>query len=178
MHFNLKLSDINASAPQSFSSLSYQLDLDASQLSNDDELNFYQNIIGILFWSVELSRIDIDYEVSILSRYLAQPRTGHLVQALHILKYLDIYKEKTIAMNLALPNIATPVEDVESRVQNMKSIYSDAMEAISYNVLIPGGRSIHMSFFVDANHTSDKLTRRSQSGIIIYCNSAPILWYS
>ena len=35
-----------------------------------------------------------------------------------------------------------------------------------------------MSCFVDANHASDKITRRSQSGIIIYCNSAPILWYS
>ena len=32
--------------------------------------------------------------------------------------------------------------------------------------------------FVDANHASDKVTRRSQSGILIFCNRAPIMWFS
>ena len=38
-------------------------------------------------WIVELDRIDIAYEVSFLSKILAQPRTGHLYQGLHIFKY-------------------------------------------------------------------------------------------
>ena len=32
--------------------------------------------------------------------------------------------------------------------------------------------------FVDANHDVDKVTRRSQTGILIFCNRAPILWFS
>ena len=32
--------------------------------------------------------------------------------------------------------------------------------------------------FVDANHATEKLTRRSQTGILIFCNRAPILWFS
>ena len=32
--------------------------------------------------------------------------------------------------------------------------------------------------FVDASHGSDRVTRRSQTGILIFCNKAPILWHS
>ena len=31
--------------------------------------------------------------------------------------------------------------------------------------------------FVDANHAADKVTRRSQTGILIFYNRAPILWF-
>ena len=81
-------------------------------------------------------------------------------------------------MDPGLPKIVKPIQDVEDRMRNMKSAYPDAIEEIPPNAPIPRGKSIRMSCFVDANHASDKITRRSQSGIIIYCNSAPILWYS
>jgi hypothetical protein len=32
--------------------------------------------------------------------------------------------------------------------------------------------------FVDASHGSDRSTRRSQTGILIFCNKSPILWHS
>ena len=32
--------------------------------------------------------------------------------------------------------------------------------------------------FVDANHTGDKTTRRSMTGILIFCNRATIIWHS
>ena len=32
--------------------------------------------------------------------------------------------------------------------------------------------------FVDADHAGNKITRRSHSGIIIFCNMAPIDWFS
>ena len=35
-----------------------------------------------------------------------------------------------------------------------------------------------MSCFVDADHAGWQATRRSQTGILIYVNRAPILWYS
>ena len=35
-----------------------------------------------------------------------------------------------------------------------------------------------MHCFVDANHAADKVTMRSQTGILIFCNRAPILWFS
>jgi hypothetical protein len=35
-----------------------------------------------------------------------------------------------------------------------------------------------MSCFVDADHAGCRVTRRSHSGVLIYINRAPILWYS
>ena len=32
--------------------------------------------------------------------------------------------------------------------------------------------------FVDSDHAGDKVTRRSQTGILIFCNTAPIMAYS
>ena len=39
-------------------------------------------------WMVELGRIDIATEVSLLSSHLAYPRHGHLETALHVMSYL------------------------------------------------------------------------------------------
>ena len=33
-------------------------------------------------------------------------------------------------------------------------------------------------YFVDANHAGDKTTRRSMTGILIFCNRAPIILHS
>ena len=71
--FNKKLSDPNVSAPQPFSSVNYRPELDTSVECTSDQVTLYQNIIGVLRWTVELGRIDIAYEVSLLSRYLAKP---------------------------------------------------------------------------------------------------------
>lgn len=35
-----------------------------------------------------------------------------------------------------------------------------------------------MRYYVDSNHAGNLLNRSSHSGIIIYVNNAPIIWYS
>ena len=65
--------------------------------------------MGIICWVVELGRIDIDYEVSILSSYLVQPRNGHIMQALHMFKYLDIQKDNYLACNPSLSELSDPI---------------------------------------------------------------------
>ena len=56
----------------------YYPQLDPSLECDDDASNYYQNLIGILRWSVVLGRIEICVQVSDMSRYLEDPRTGHL----------------------------------------------------------------------------------------------------
>ena len=60
----------------------------------------------------------------------------------------------------------------------MKDMYPDAVEDLPPHALPPRGNPIELSCFVDSDHAGDKITRRSQTGIILYCNSAPIIWYS
>ena len=40
------------------------------------------------------------------------------------------------------------------------------------------GKSVSTHCFVDSDHAGDKVTRRSQTGILIFINRAPIIWYS
>jgi hypothetical protein len=61
-----------------FSTASYRPELDDTDMCDEELHTVYQNIIGILRWIVELGRIDINLEVSLLSQYLVSPRIGHL----------------------------------------------------------------------------------------------------
>ena len=173
--FDKKLSDPNISVKQPFSSLSYRPELDSSALCDDQQAQYFQNLIGVLRWIIELGRIDIAFEVSILSRYLANPLTGHLQQAIHIFKYLDIHRDNVIALDPAYLESPNPNEyNIEQRLEDMKALYSDADEPLPSNAPEPRGKPVQINCFVDADHAGDLKTRRSQTGIIIYCNLAPI----
>ncbi len=37
---------------------------------------------------------------------------------------------------------------------------------------------VQINMFVDASHARNKVTRRSHTGILIYLNTAPVMWYS
>ena len=70
---------------------SYRPELDVSPELTPQDSAYYQSLIGILRWIVELGRIDICLEVSMMSSHLAMPKKGHLDQVLHIFAYLHKY---------------------------------------------------------------------------------------
>jgi hypothetical protein len=37
---------------------------------------------------------------------------------------------------------------------------------------------VQLNVFCDASHARNKINRRSHTGILLYMNRAPILWYS
>ena len=177
--FDPKLSDPKISAKQPFSSPSYLPELDTSAMCDAAQTTYYQNLIGVLRCIVELGRIDINYEVSVLSRYLAAPRTGHLQQSLHIFKYLDIHRDNELAFDPTYLGIPNPSDNTkESKIARMKKYYPDAEEALPSNAPEPRGLPVQINCFVDADHAGDRVTRRSQTGVLIYLNMAPIIWYS
>ena len=59
-----------------------------------------------------------------------------------------------------------------------RDFYQDVEEAIPGDMPPPRGNPMSTHCFVDASHGSDRTTRRSQTGILIFCNRAPIIWYS
>ena len=79
----------NKSTP--FSNHLYRPELDYSSYCNYDLITVFQNLIGILRWMCKLGHLDILYETSVLSQYLAQPRIGHLEQAFHIFHYMKYH---------------------------------------------------------------------------------------
>lgn len=166
-----------------FSSSSYRPELDATQFCENNLITVYQNMIGVLRWIVELGRIDIQHEVSLLSQYLVQPRHGHLSQACNIFRYLKKrYSKGYVVMDPTMWDISWTggPDEVHPRVraQYMTELYPDAVQTMPYDMPEPLGAAVNITCFVDADHAGNKVTRRSHTGIIIFVNSAPIMWYS
>ena len=59
-----------------------------------------------------------------------------------------------------------------------EDFYRGVKEDIPSNMPRPRGLSMSISVFVDANHAGNVSNRRSQTGILIFCNKAPIHWFS
>ncbi len=66
----------------------YDPSTDLSDILDPECSSFYQHLIGVMRWMVELGHIDIATEVSMLSSYLACPRKDHLENALHVMGYI------------------------------------------------------------------------------------------
>jgi len=69
----------------------YSPEVDTSLEFNATDAAYYQSLIGVLRWMVELGRVGICCEVSMMSSHLALPRTGRLEQLYHTFAYLKKY---------------------------------------------------------------------------------------
>ena len=58
--------------------------LDVAPELSTELASYYQSLIGVLRWIVELSSMGICLEVSLLSSHLALPREGHFEQVLQV----------------------------------------------------------------------------------------------
>ena len=153
-------------------SVSYHPSKDVSPELNVQGIQTYQELIGILRWAVKIGRLDILLEVSLLLSHLALPRSGHLQAVYQIFGYLKHVPKRKLYFDPVSPTIS---EDRFHKFE-WEDFYKDAKEAIPLDAPQPRGKSMTTHCFVDANHASDKVTRRSQSGILIFCNRAPIMW--
>lgn len=153
---------------------SYRPELDVSPELAPEVANWYQSAIGVLRWAIELGRIDVTTETSMLASQMALPREGHLVAVLRIFGYLRKHHNSRIAFDPTYPII-----DYESfETKDWKRFYNNVKEPLPPNAPEPRGRPVVARIFVDADHAGDKLTRRSRTGYIMYLNSAVINWYS
>jgi hypothetical protein len=59
-----------------------------------------------------------------------------------------------------------------------KPMYGDIKEAIPPNAPVTRGKAIYLRLFVDSDHAGEHFTRRSRTGVVIYLNMAPIVWFS
>ena len=152
----------------------YRAELDVSPLLNADQANYYMSLIGILRWAVELGRLDIYVDVTLLSSYMAQPRRGHMEQVLHIFAYLKCHLQSNLVFD---PNEIQWDED-KFKQYDWTSFYHDAKESIPPNAPEPRGRAVQINAFCDSDHAGNKITRKSHTGILLYVNAAPVIWYS
>ena len=156
----------------------YYPELDTSNELEGDDITFYQEVIGVLRWAIELGRVDIHLEVSLMSAYQASPRRGHLEELIHIVAYLKHHPKLTLYFDPERANVDESTFDGNSTLSQFQDLYRDAKEELPERMPPPLGVSVRITAFVDASHAANKVTRRSHTGYVIFINRAPIIWYS
>ena len=112
--------------------------------------------------------------VSMLSRYLVSAREGHMDQAFHTFAYLKRYETSTMVFDDTEPDF----DERRFKTCDWSEYYPDAKEMLPPNMPKPRGTAVIMSCCVDADHAGGRSRRRAHTGIIIFLNRAPILWFS
>jgi hypothetical protein len=152
----------------------YSAELDISPELEPEEANYYQSQIGVLRWMVELGRVDIITEVSVLASHLALPREGHMEAVFHIFAYLKAKHNSRMVFDPSYPVI----DESQFKEHDWSNFYGDVKEAIPPNAPEPLGKEVDLRLYVDSSHADDAKTRRSRSGYFIFLNSAPVAWLS
>ena len=152
----------------------YRPELDVSTELDLDQTRYYQELMGILRWITECGRIDILHELSLLSKHNCMPRKGHLEQVFRIFAYLKHNPKKKIVFDPRMLSL----EPSRFKKVDWSEHYPDAKDEKPPKMPEPRGAEVQINAFVDADHAGDKVNRRSHTGIIIFVNRAPIVWYS
>ena len=153
----------------------YRPEIDVSPELGTKDTQLYQQLIGMLRWACELGRVDILYEVSLLSTHLALPREGHLEAAFGVFAYLNKHEDLVLVCD---PKPVRIDPNAFIATDWSESVHGDITEELPSKALEPMGRGVTMTCLVDASHAGDLSTRRSHTSYIIYLNNAPIVFYS
>jgi hypothetical protein len=150
----------------------YRPELDVSELLNDGDASYYMQQIGVLRWAVELARVDICCEVSMMAAFNAMPRRGHLEAVFHIFSYLNSHLRSFLVLDDSYIDLPTPVQP------DWSDFYPDVKEELPPMMPEPLGKSVQTICFVDADHAGDRISRRSRTGYLMFVNRALVDWYS
>ena len=156
---------------------SYRPELDVSPELGAVDATYHMSLIGILRWMVELGRVDICLEVSMMSSHLALPREGHLDQLFHIFAHLKKYHNTEIVYDPMVPEIDKSKFEQKDWTSS-KFGHIQGQEELPPNMPEPRGQGFVIRAKVDADHASDTVSRRSRTGFLVYLNSALVHWFS
>ena len=156
---------------------SYRPEIDVTPELQSEESSYYQSLIGILRWIVELGRIDVCLEVSMMSSHVAMPREGHLRQVLHIFAYLDKYHNTEIMFDPSPPYIDPNAFSLQDWTSSEFGHVS-GKEEDPPNMPEARGFGFTTLAKVNADHAGDTITQRSRTGFLVYLNNALVYWTS
>ena len=158
-------------------STTYRPELDVSPELNPEMASYYQSLIGVLRWIVELGRVDICLEVSMMSSHLALPREGHLEQVLHIFAHLKKYHNAELVYDPSDPEIDESKFEAKDWASSEFG-HLEGKEETPPKQPEPRGLGFIVSAKVDADLAGDTVTRRSRTGFLVWVNSSLVYFWS
>eukprot|EP00957_Ditylum_brightwellii_P180786 13772593-Ditylum_brightwellii.AAC.1 len=136
----------------------YRSELDVLPVLNPIEVAYCQSLIGILQWTVELGRVDIFLDVSMISSHLDMPRERRLQNAFQIFAHLKKYQNMELAYYCS--DSVIDKSSIECKNLTASEIDTlDSQEELLQNMPESCGQGFTVSASVDVDHTSDMVTR-------------------
>ena len=80
-------------------------ELDLSPVLDSTQAQYYQSLMGVLQWMIELGRIDMITEVNTMASYVAMPREGHLENIFHMFAHLNFKYNSRMVFDPSYPSI-------------------------------------------------------------------------
>ena len=153
----------------------YRPECDVAPELDPTKAVYYQSLIGVLRWIVELDRADICMEVSAMASMMTSPREGHLQQLYQMFSFLKAKHNGVLVFDATEPNID---RNIFVKEDWSAAAYGECVEELPINMPEPRENSMVMRAFVDSDHAGDTATRRSRTGFIIFLNNSHICWFS
>lgn len=108
-----------------------------------------------------------------MSSHSCSPRAGHLEALYQIFEHIDHHGRSTIVFNSERPTFPS----CKFTDADWSDVYGEIEEEIPVGLPEKRGNPVKLTMFVDAAHAGNLVNRRSQTGLIIFINKAPIVWY-
>ena len=93
---------------------------------------------------------------------------------MHIFGYLKEHPKRKIGFDPGHPNI----DKTRLHKFYLEDFYRGVGEAIPGYMLKPRGNLMSTHCFVGDNHSGNKVTRRYQTGVLLFCCMVPIIMFS
>ena len=136
--------------------------------------SYYQSQCGVLHWMIELGRVGMITEVSLLASQMALPREGHLDAMFHLFGYLKNKTNSRLVFDLTYPEI----DMSHFQKHDWTAFYGGVEEAIPMDAPKPRGKEVDLRLYTDSDHAGDKRTMGSRTGYFVFVNSALVDWLS
>jgi hypothetical protein len=176
----LKRDDVNWKLPTKADTplrTSYRPELDVSPELQSTDAACCMSLMGMLRWIVELGRVDVCLECSMLSSHLALPREGHLHQLFQVFAYLKKCHNAEMVCDPSDPSADESAFEQKDWTSSEFG-HMQGKEELPPNMPEPRGQGFAISAKVDADHAADTVTRRSRTGFFVCLNCAPVHWMS
>ena len=102
----------------------------------------YQDMVGVIRWSVDLGRVYIILETALMSKYLSFPCRGHIKQVFYLFSYLKVNSKRNLLFD---PQHLTIYEHLFA-VHDWYDFYRYDKEAIPADVPTPSVNVVSTHF--------------------------------
>ena len=113
---------------------------------------------------VEIGRVEIITDVSMMASHTEMPREGHLDAVLNLFAFLCQEYNPRMAFDPTYPVIGMH----NFKECKCKEFYRDLKEDIHPNAPEERGRESDLRGYINIDHSGEKKTRRSRSGFFIF----------